>query len=126
MKKSTYFFSTQFILGSLFMLSGCYYDNAEELYPVQAPCDTENVSYNDFIVPLFVQECNRCHNAQTPLGGINLEDFSQVQITANNGSLLGSMKHVSNYSMMPPSGVKMLDCDLSKIEKWINDGMPNN
>lgn len=119
--------TTSFILVMLFfaLSSSCYYDKAEELYP-ETDCDTSNVSYNNFIVPLFAKECNRCHNAQSPLGGINLEDFSQVKLTANNGSLLGSMKHASNYSIMPPSGAKMPDCDLSKIEKWINDGMPNN
>lgn len=106
-------------------VTSCYYDNAEELYP-QATCDTANVSYSTQIVPFLEQACNSCHNAQTPLGGINLEDFNQVKQTGTSGSLVGSMKHEGSYSIMPPSGEKVPECDILIIERWIIDGMPNN
>lgn len=119
-------FNSIIITGSTFILSSCYYDNAEELYLQAVECDTSSVSYKDAIVPFLEQACNNCHNAQTPLGGINLQDFNQVKRTGSNGSLVGSMKHAPNYSIMPPSGEKMPDCDILKIETWINNGMPNN
>lgn len=114
------------IISSMFLLSSCYYDNAEELYPQKVDCDTSSVSYSTVIVPFLEQACNSCHNTQTPLGGINLEDFNQVKQTGNNGSLVGSMKQNPNYSIMPPSGEKMPDCNILQVETWINDGMPNN
>lgn len=114
------------IISSTLLLSSCYYDNAEELYPYTTACDTSSVSYSTAIVPFLEQACNSCHNTQNSLGGINLEDFNQVKQTGSNGSLVGSIKHDPNYSIMPPSGEKMSDCDVLKIETWINNGMPNN
>lgn len=106
------------------IMQACYYDNIVDLYP--DGCQTENVSYNDNIVPILNRECLSCHNSFSEQGGVNLEGYENVLEYVNDGSLLGSIKHEDGYEPMPLSGSKMSNCDIDRIESWINDGAPDN
>jgi mono/diheme cytochrome c family protein len=116
----------------LFVLiaSGCYYDNEEDLYPVQPgdalACDTVDVSYAGFVQPLMEQQCTSCHSGSFPSGNIALATYEQVVAQANNGKLYGSMAHLDGYSQMPKSGNKLPDCDLDKLKSWIDAGASQN
>ena len=84
-------------------------------------CDTLNVTYNGSVLPIFDQYCLSCHNSASSQGGINLEDYSVVAQLAENGTLLGAIRHEPGYSPMPQGGNKLSDCDIAKIEVWIRD-----
>ncbi len=117
----------QFLILFLFFMiifSACYYDVEDQLYPIET-CRTENMSYVNDIVPLIKDNCNVCHAASQNLGNITLEDYSNVKKHAEDGSLIGSIKHVG-YSPMPKGGSKLSDCTISKIEAWIVQGALNN
>lgn len=43
---------------SLFLVSGCYYRNEEDLYPESSSCDTNNVTYSASVAPVFATYCN--------------------------------------------------------------------
>lgn len=117
------------ILIIIFFLQSCYYDKEEILYPTtQDDCKSEN---SDFAtVKITIQEnCLSCHSnssANTLGGSVKLEDYADVKNVADNGKLLGSIKHESSYSAMPKNGAKLNDCKISQIENWINSGTPNN
>lgn len=120
-----------FIL-SLVILSACYYDNEEELYPGgSGPCDTTNVTFSGTVFPIINSICFGCHSGTAPQGNILLEDYatisSQAQIPAGQyGSLYGAISHNPGNSPMPKNSTPLTDCNIRKIKKWIDDGTPNN
>lgn len=108
-----------------FVLSGCFYDVEEVLYPGEE-CNPVNVSYSSDIQPIFVRTCFVCHSASARLGDVSLEDFNEVLIYVNRGSLVGSINHESGYIPMPENAPKLPACDIQKIEKWVEEGSRNN
>jgi hypothetical protein len=38
--------------------------------------------------------------------------------------MLGALRGTAGFSAMPQGGTKLSDCDISKVEKWINSGFP--
>ena len=117
-------------VGVSIMTTGCYYDNEEDLYGdgPDNPCDTAQVSYAADIEPIIVPMCgyNGCHGESFPANNISLNNYDNIVNTVSPQLLLSSIKHDGSASNMPKNGNKLPDCDIAKIEKWINDGQPNN
>ena len=110
----------------LILLNSCYYDNVEELYPQPAACDTSNITYNNDVLPIINTKCTGCHSGAAPSGNVNLETYNDIVAAANNGGLMGTIRHESNWSPMPKNGAKLDNCTITKLEIWIADGTPNN
>jgi len=110
----------------LILLNSCYYDNVEELYPQPAACDTLNITYSNDVLPIINTKCTGCHSGTAPAGNINLETYDDIVAAANNGSLMGTIRHESNWSPMPKNVAKLDNCTITKLEIWIADGTPNN
>ena len=106
-------------------LNGCYYDVEEEIYP-KTDCLTENITYSLDIVPVLQSNCYVCHGQGINLGGITLEGYNSLKTYVDNGSFLGAIKHNAGYSPMPQGSPQILDCQIAKIEQWIQDGALNN
>jgi len=106
--------------------SSCYYDNEEELYPNPTSCDTTNITYSGTVVPILQNSCYSCHNSVNQQGGIVLDNYNDLQTIVNNGSFRGAINHLNGYSPMPKGGEKLNDCNLTLINKWLDDGAPNN
>jgi mono/diheme cytochrome c family protein len=113
-------------IGMIIALQSCYYDVAEELYPHVAACDTTNVTFTNNVFPVINANCTSCHSGQAPSGNIRLENYDNISAAANNGSLLGVIRHEQGWSPMPKGGGKLNDCDIAEIETWVNEGAPNN
>ena len=92
----------------------------------ETECDTINVTYSSTIRPIIQNSCLGCHSGASPSGGIRLETHSDVVAVVTNGKLLGTIRHEQGYSAMPKNGAKLDDCYITQIEKWINNGAPNN
>lgn len=105
--------------------SGCYYDNEEYLYGAGA-CDTTLVSFSQRIDPLVRGRCFPCHDAASANGGVVMEGFDAVQAAATGGILLCAVRHESGCSPMPKNAPKLSACDIRAIEKWIDNGTPND
>lgn len=106
----------------------CYYDKAELLYP-SSGCDTTNVTYSQAVKPIVNAYCISCHSsgANNSLGGaINLETYSNILVQVQNGKLLKAIQHEEGASPMPKNQQKLSQCNITKIEKWINSGALNN
>jgi hypothetical protein len=114
------------MLGIL-MLSACYYDKADIVYPPSAPCDSTNVTYSNTVVPILTARCYACHSGTASAGGgIKLDSYNAVLVQVNNGRLLGSIEQRPGFSPMPKGSPKMPECEIAKIRVWINAGAPNN
>ncbi len=111
----------------LLILSSCTYFNEQELFPNEV-CDTSNITYSANILPIFQQFCYRCHSASSGVirGNFNLEDFSNIQREVSNGQLLNNIKHDPAGIPMPQGDAKLSDCNINKIENWINNGTLQN
>jgi len=101
---------------------GCKHD------PVVTPdnggngnCDTLQVTYNEIVYPLLQQYCLSCHSGTTPSAGMDFNDYATVAAIAQNGALLGAIRHETGYSAMPQNGLQLSDCDIAKFEIWIRD-----
>lgn len=124
MKKDSKILSMLF-LGSLVLLSSCYYDNEEELYEYynQAnPCDTSAVSFANDIMPMIQGNCvTGCHVAGGTGSGI-FENYNEVKAKVDNNSM---MQRVVVSQDMPP-GSTLTECQISQMQAWILNGAPNN
>lgn len=111
-----------------FSLSGCYYDNEEELYPVStvACSDTTNVSYSSKVSTIMNAYCVSCHSSGNPSGGIMLDTYSGVKAAADAGALLGSITSDPNFSFMPKGGNQLSTCNIGYVRNWIKEGAKNN
>ena len=122
MKKIILFIGTIF----LFTLQSCYYDNMEDLYPDSSGCDTTNVTYSQSVWPVLQSNCTGCHQGTAPSGNVRLENYNDIVAVVENGKLMGTIRHESGFSPMPKGGNKFSDCDITKLEIWINKGYPEN
>lgn len=89
-------------------------------------CDTLAVAYSAMIWPTMETNCTGCHSGVSPAGDIPITNYSEVVAIANNGKLLGAIRHESGFSPMPKNGMKLTDCKIKQIEIWIADGTPDN
>jgi mono/diheme cytochrome c family protein len=118
-------FLVPILLLSIAMISGCFYDSEEDLYP-DATCDTVDVSYANDIKPIINNSCIVCHSAAANQGNVILEGHASLLKYVDDKSFLGSVQQISRFSPMPQGAPKISDCNIAKIESWINAGSPNN
>jgi hypothetical protein len=102
----------------LFMVA-CESDEIPPKFIVTTPCDTNNVSYAKVIEPMLKDNCYSCHSNATQKAGINLEGYDKVKVHALTGKLIGSLSG-SMYKYI------INDCNVLKIQAWINQGIQNN
>ncbi len=115
-------------LSLLLSLAACTSDKMQPATPA-ANCDTANITYTAVIRPLTNQQCatSGCHvNGGGNAGNIDLTTHQGLKAIADNGSLLGSVRHIAGYSYMPQNAPKLDDCTIAKYAKWVADGAPNN
>jgi mono/diheme cytochrome c family protein len=116
---------TALVIISALELTGCYYDNAEELYPKNT-CELTTVTYAGSVHPIIQSNCISCHSAAAQQGGVNLEGFTNLKAYATNGKLSGTVQHSPGFSAMPKGAGKLSDCDIAIINEWISNGIENN
>jgi hypothetical protein len=110
---------------SVVIFSSCYYDVEEELYPFSS-CNTQNMSFQNNIVPILQRNCYVCHSVAVNTANITLEGHANLIKYVNSGQLLGAIKRESGFVPMPQNASKLIACDIAKIEQWIFEGAPNN
>ena len=117
---------------SLVILSSCYYDNSQELYPPgSGNCDTTNYTFSGAVFPIINDNCIVCHGGSTPQGNVFLSDYPTISTAANippgqYGSLYGAISHNPGNSPMPKNVTQLSDCKILIVKKWIDAGAPDN
>ncbi|MDO8929940.1 MAG: hypothetical protein Q7W54_13250 [Bacteroidota bacterium] len=120
--------TTMFLI--IVFTTGCYYESEEKLYPVvSTDCDLTEVTFSGTIKPILQATCFTCHSNSNYLnsgGGIKLENYADIKIMAGNGKLMGAVKHENGFIPMPQGGGKLTACEISQLQKWIDNGTLNN
>lgn len=88
-------------------------------------CDTAAVSYANTVATIMANNCNSCHSGGNPNAGILTNTYAGLN-SFSSAQLLGVIKHESGFSAMPSNAPKLSDCDINKIQAWINQGKQNN
>jgi hypothetical protein len=118
------------LAGSLtvcFMISGCVWENEEELYPDSGVCDTTMVSFRDDIVPVLSNNCYVCHsnlNGPSFGGGLTFEDHDDVALYSER--IIGAINHRDGFQPMPRNAGKLDPCPINLLEAWVNAGAQDN
>lgn len=115
-----------FAIACLLILTGCYFDKEDQLYPQAATgCDTTNVTYTATIKPIFDTYCatSGCHDAQTKSFGHDLSNYNGA-VTSAQSRLLGAINQQNGFSAMPKGMAKLSDCDIAKVTAWVSAGTP--
>ena len=109
-----------------FFLTGCYYDKAQLIYPINT-CDTTNAKYSTTVVPILSTNCYVCHSGTASSGGgIALDNYTTLKTYVTNGQLLNSINQNGVVPAMPLNATILSTCDISQITAWINSGALNN
>lgn len=117
-----------FLATSILLLStSCYYDNKEDLYLIVegGECNTTNITYTSTVQSIIENQCISCHKQGNASGNVALDNYTKVKQYAENGLLMGSIRHESGYSAMPPGG-SLSNCNIQQLEAWIAAGSPEN
>lgn len=88
-------------------------------------CDESKFAFAADIEPIIVKACVGCHKPDFLSGNINLVGYDNIKAQADNGNLIGVITHISGFIPMPP-GSKLQECEIKKIQSWINAGALNN
>lgn len=89
-------------------------------------CDTNDFKFSTAIKPLMQNKCQGCHNPASLGGGVDLSTYTAVKASAVSGKLYGSITWASGFKAMPQGSVKLPDCEIKQVKKWIDAGTPNN
>lgn len=114
-----------FSLLTIFMglaFAGCYNDKEDLLYGTDN-CDTAMVSFSEDIMPIINNSCATvgCHVQGGGVPGI-FENYNQIKDKVDDGSF---GQRVVVQQDMPPAG-PLTNCQIEHVQKWIEDGAPNN
>lgn len=107
------------------LLTACFYDNEEELYPDNT-CVTTNITYTSGVLPIIRSNCYTCHSSAARQGNVILEGYTALKGMVDNGRLEGAINHRTGYQPMPQGAPKLTECQLNQIAAWISAGAPNN
>lgn len=119
----------------LFAVSGCYYDNVEELHPNTndsacadtAATDTIRYAKVAAIISVNCGSSNSaCHNnsCTTPL--TNYAEVVTAVEDPNRTFMLDITHDPNANSVMPRGGGKISDCQIIVIQHWIDQGKLEN
>lgn len=110
---------------SFTLLSSCYYDNEEALYPkVDLGCDTtQAITYTNSISLIIQENCLSCHNSPYTGGGITLNTYQEVK--SNLPAIIGAIKFEQGFISMPQGASEKINpCYIKKIEMWSKNNTP--
>jgi hypothetical protein len=98
-----------------------------------------NVSYNEYIQPLFNYKCTNsgCHDGQSSAAGLNLTTWANATAdpsivfpySPESSKLVWAIEGLSGASSMPPVGAPvtpMTENQINGIKVWISEGAQNN
>lgn len=125
MRIKTVWFPVALIL-LMIVVSRCYYDSEEFLFPQIGACDTTRVSFDTSIVPIVQSHCLLCHGEVTAgqNGTFKLVNYQNIKDHADR--LVGSVSWETGYVQMPLGLPKLDNCQIEIIRIWVNAGALQN
>lgn len=108
--------------------SSCSSDNEQDLgFREDCTEDIQNVSFSLDIQPIFSANCAipNCHAGPTPKNGYNFTDYNGI-VNVDEFELVSAINRVQGFEPMPRNAAKLPECDIKRIEVWIEEGQLNN
>jgi hypothetical protein len=104
-----------------------------ELTATPAPTiDLANVSFNNNVLPIFEQHCQKCHGEEEPEEGLRLTSHAEVMAGSMNGSVIEPGDVENSYLIeqivsgkMPKEGPKLTPAEIEIITAWVEAGAPD-
>ena len=84
------------------------------------------VTYSGTIAAIIELNCYACHEGEQSVSGIPLNGYNNLKAMVDAGRLIGALRHQEGFSPMPQNASALPECELLKIEKWVDDGAPDN
>jgi hypothetical protein len=112
------------LFSAVVLFFSCRYDSEEEMFGLTA-CDTTNVRHSVEIISILQSRCFECHGGTaTNGGGLQLEQYAVLKLTAQNGLLVDAITRQVNQ--MPKGRMALTACQIAQIRTWVRNGAPNN
>ena len=105
-----------FLFG-LLILTSCTYNEL-------TVCETDDPSFSECIMPIFSEYCIECHFHNNPYSIMSLTNFTEIQDKIINGTIIESINREIGF--MPKDGKRLSVEQILIIEKWYENGTPNN
>ena len=123
----------KFLLVVIFLASiltivpqSCENNNESDLYGEQE-CDTTNITWESKIADILAKNCVDCHdNGIGAVTNVRHGSYAEEKKIVDNGRLKGAINHLDGYSKMPKDRGMLPECELRLINKWIDNGAPEN
>jgi hypothetical protein len=87
---------------------------------------TANATFTAVTYPIIETNCVDCYNDNYSEGAVKLNFYARVLLYVNSGILVGTTEHKAGYPVMPTSGIKLTDCNISLLNQWIANGALDN
>lgn len=110
--------------------TGCYYDvdvddelNSKDTTSV---CDTAAMDYASIRSVFDIGTCLTCHSGANADAGLDLSTYAGTSqyLTSSSSTLIDRITVGNTGDIMPPSGNKLSDCNVSKVKAWLNNNFP--
>lgn len=101
----------------------CENNNEVDLYGI-IECDTLNITWESDIKDILAANCVVCHGPVTARNNVRHDSYEAEMIVVNDGRLRGVVNHLDGYPRMPYNMPKLPECELNKINAWLNAGAP--
>ena len=67
-----------------------------------------------------------CHGPVTHYNNVRHDSYESELIVVNDDRLRGVVNHLPGYVKMPYNQPMLPECELNKINAWLNNGAPEN
>ena len=106
-----------FYLITLLLITSCTYNEL-------SVCETDTPSFSYCVMPIFTDHCISCHSPDSGLDIMPLTDFIEIQDEIINGTIIESINREIGF--MPKNAERLSAEQILIIEKWNENGTPNN
>ncbi len=103
----------------------CENNNELDLYGLQ-DCDTTEITWDSKVSAILQKNCVECHGPVSPYLGVRHDSYEAEMIVVNDGRLRGVINHLDGYSKMPKDRGKLPACELEILNRWLDNGAPEN
>jgi hypothetical protein len=108
----------------------CTYTKWEVKPQAAVVCDTNRtITYSGDIAPFITSTCGgtniNCHSSAAS-SMVPLDVYVGVQYFGQTGQIMNSVNWTAGASQMPKNSGKLSACDIAMLQKWVNEGEPNN
>jgi len=91
------------------------------------------VSFSADVLPIFEENCQRCHSATRPDAGLDLSSRAGLMSGSRGGAVVVSgnaaesrLIQVLATGRMPRGAPKLPDAEIQAISNWVDSGAPDN